>query len=606
MRDRSATTRRSAPDRVARPVRHAGARRGSRGRLTTAVALVVGLAAGLGVHAGATHVQLTDAAWVDREYVDGRLGTRTTWCDTGLYTTNARGQLFAATVGTAGTSATAALAPLRVAQTGSASSATPAGATSLGADAFTNPLTQTTLNGPAASLGSAYTFGAVTAAQNNQYARAASTGVSVGGSGAVSAAGALNTATQTQGSGLPDLATVDVRALVGPALLSTQLGAANATDATGVRLVPGTVASRTARDVCISQPGTTRSYGVSGLRLEVDSTNLRAASTTATTAATTVQNAVATGAAGAVATTTATNVNAVYRSMQELLNLLTPGTSTGTLTVTGITVANAVSPLTSQTLTSTNNAVRLDLATGRMTVDLAALTSATAGVNGLAPNTEVLTAAIMSAASTAVGTLLPAYQTSVLTAISTSLSTAVATLTVSTPITLLGLGGEQTSVTFTGTLNQLRDQTGGTVAVVVGANNQCGFLTAGSCTSVRNALTSANGQTQLRQAAANALASTIYGTTATTPSSAAHQVTNAVTAAQSTLQGTLANLPTAVSAQVNVRPDVASPAARPGVVLDANEVGVTALRIGAVPATRTAWLAFGTSAAGPGAYRLAP
>lgn len=607
MRDRSVAARRGTRVRVPRPVRHARTRRAPRGRLTTAVALALGLAAGLGVHTGATHVQLTDAAWVDREYVDAALGTRASWCEAGLYTTTGRGQLFAANTAGTTTAATPALAPLRVVQTGTASSATPTGATSLGSDGYKNPLAQATLNGPAAALGNTYSFAAITAQQNNQFARAASTGLVSGASGAVSDAGVIDTTVQGAPNAQPDLATVDVRNLVSATLLSTQLGAANATDLTGVRLVPRSVASLTTRNACLGVNTTTRAYGVSGLRLEADSTNLRAASTTATTAAQTVQNAVATGTAGAVATTTATNVNTVYRTNQELLNLLTPQASTGNLQLSlPIAVPAAVSPLTSQTLSSANNAVRLDLSNGRMTVDLAVLTSTATGVNGLAPNTEVLTTTIMSAASSAVGSLLPAYQASVLAAISGALNTSVATLVVSTPISLLGLATEPSTVTFTGTLNQLRDQSGGAVAVTVGTNNQCGLLTAGSCTSVRNALTSVSGQNQLRQAAANAVASTIYGTTSATPTAAGTQVANAVTAAQTTLQGSLANLPTAVSAQVNVRPDVASPAARPGIVFDSGEVGVTALRIGAVPASRTAWVAFGASAAGPNTYRLAP
>ncbi|RMI06642.1 choice-of-anchor G family protein [Cellulomonas triticagri] len=610
MRDRSAAARRGTRVRVPRPVRHARTRRAPRGRLTTAVALALGLAAGIGVHTGARHVQLTDAAWVDREYVDAALGTRASWCEAGLYTTTGRGQLFAANTAGTTTAATPALAPLRVVQTGTASSATPTGATSLGSDGYKHPLAQATLNGPAASLGSTYSFAAVTPAQNNQLARAASTGLVSGASGAVSDAGVIDTTVQGAPNAQPDLATVDVRNLVGSTLLSTQLGAANATDLTGVRLVPRSVASLTTRNACLGVNTTSRAYGVSGLRLEAESTNLRAVSTTATSSATTIQNAIAAGTTAAFPTTAAANVNTTMRNNQALLNLMTPAaTSTGTLTLTGVNVPTAVSPLTSQTLTSADGAVRLDLTNGRMTVDLATLTSATTGVNGLAPNSEVLTTAIMSAASTAVGALLPVYQTSVLNAISTALNTRTATLTVDTQISLLGLGAlltEPTRFTFTGTLNQLYAKTGGTVGVSVGTNNSCGLLTTGSCTTVRNTFGDPAGQEQLKQAVADALATTVYGTTSTTPSSPARLITNAVTAAQTTLQGSLANLPTAVSAQVNVRPDVASPAARPGIVFDSGEVGVTALRIGAVPASRTAWVAFGASAAGPNTYRLAP
>ncbi|MBW0256420.1 choice-of-anchor G family protein, partial [Cellulomonas sp. PS-H5] len=566
-----------------------------------AAAVAAGVAAALGVHAGATHVGLTDAAWVDREHVSGSLGTRASWCDTGLYRTTARGGLVAGAVGTGSTTGIAAVAPLRVTQTGSASTATPAGATPLGSDAYVAPVAAAALQSTSTTLGNAVTFGTVTSAQNQQYGRAASTGAAVGGSGAVSTAGVLNAATQAAGSGLPDLATVDVRALVTAGALSTGIGAAPAADLTGLRLVPGTVASTTVRDACISRPSTTRAYGVSALRLEADSTALRAASTSATAAATAAQAAITGTGTGSVAATAATTVNAVYRSNQELLNLLTPGTSTGTLKLSvPVNVPSAVAALTGQTL-GAGGPVRLDLSTGRMTVDLAALTSTTQGVNGRPANSEVLTAAVMSAASSAVGTLLPAYRTSVLSAVSTALASSTATLTVSTPITLLGLAAEPSSVTFTGTLNQLRDQQG-TVAVVVGVNNSCGLLTAASCTSVRNALTSATGTAQLRSAVATALTSTVYGTATVTPTPPFGTFTAAVGTATGTLQPALTNLPSVLSAQVNVQPDQAG-ARTPGVAFDAGELGVTALRVGAVSASRTAWLAFGVSAAGPMAYQ---
>ncbi|GIG37629.1 choice-of-anchor G family protein [Cellulomonas pakistanensis] len=572
-----------------------------RRRAAAVLAALSVLAGGLLGTAGAARVGLTDAAWTDAEHVSSTLRTRTTWCDAGLYRTSGRGQLFAGAVGTGTTAGVAAVAPVRATNPGTGSSATPAGATSLGSAAYAAPLTAAALQQGAAPLGSAVTPAAsATAATLNQYARAASSGVGAGASGAVTNGGAVNPAAQAAGSGLPDLATVDVRALVTPQALATGIGAGPAADLTGLRLVPGTVASSTVRDACISRPSTTRAYGVSALRLEADSTALRAAATSATSAATTIRSNLA--ATGPTAAAAAANVNAVYRSNQELLNLLTPGTSTGTLTMTVPDLPAAVAPLAGQTL-GAGGPVQLNLATGRMTVDLAALTSATQGVNGRPPNSEVLTAAVLGSASSAVGSLLPAYRTSVLTAVSTALATGTATLVVSTPITLLGLSGEPTSVTFTGTLPQLRDQQG-TVSVVVGNNNRCNALTSGSCTSVRNALTSATGTAQLRAAAANALASTVYGATTTTPSAPLATFGTAVTTATGALQPALTNLPSVLSAQVNVQPD--QPGARtPGVALEAGELGVTALRVGATSTTRTAWLALGTSTAGPLAYRPA-
>lgn len=580
---------------------------GRRRLAATAAALAVGLAAGLGVHAGTTGVQLTDAAWVDREDVGGALGTRATWCDTGLYSTTGRGQLLAGVVGTGSTSTVTAVDPLRVTNPGSGPSTTRAGAVSAGAgtDALVAPLTAAALQGTQSTLGSSVSFGSgLVAAHLQQHARATSTGAGAGAAGAVSATGTVDAATQTTTGGLPDLATVDVRALVGGPLLSSTLGAANAADLTTLTLVAGTTASSTVRDACISNPTTTRAYGVSGLRLEATSTSLRAASTQAKAAASAAQTAITSTSTttASVRGAVAANVNTVYRTNQALLNLLTPGTSTPAMTMSlTVDLPAAVAAQTSQTL-GAGGPVRLDLATGVMTVDVAALTSTTAGINGLAPNTEVLSAAIMSAASTSVGTLLPAYRTAVLGSISTALSTSVATISVSTPITLLGLVSEPSVVTYVGTLNQLRDKQG-TVTATVGANNTCGLVTAGSCASVRNALNSTGGTAQLRQAAADAVTSTVYGTSTTGTVPPSGQVVAAVAAAQGRLQSSLAALPSAVSAQVNVRPDVTTPAARPGVAFAAGEVGVTALRVGAVPAARTAWLALGTSAAGPNIYR---
>lgn len=578
--------------------------------LAVAAGAVTGLLAGASVHAGALGVQLVDAAWTDREHVSSAMGTRATWCDTGLYRTTARGQLFAGVVGVGSTSSITGVAPVRVSQTGTASTATPAAATAQGSDAFTFSPSTASLQATTAPLESSVSFGAVQPSQNAQYGRAASTGLVVGGSGAVSTAGVLDTATQAVGSGLPDLATVDVRALVTPTSLSTALGSTAAADVTGgLRLVPGTVASTTTRDACISRNTTTRAYGVSGLRLEAVSASLRAAATTADAAATSIQNAITTTGTGSVTTTSASTVNTVLLARQQLLNLMMPGGSTATLSMSvPVNVPTAMSAVTGQTLGT--GPVRLDLSTGLMTVDLAALTSATTGVNGLPANTEVLTSAIMTAASASVSTLLPAYQTQVTGAISTALSTSVATLTVSTTYSLLNLGvliTEPSVLTFTGTLNQLQAQTGGTVGVAVGVNDACpNILTTVACASVRNDLRSATVQPLLRQAVANALNATVYGTSTAAPVPPQGQVVTAVGTAQSTLGALLVALPNAVSAQVNVQADVAGPAPRPVTVLDAGELGVTALRIGAVPAGRTAWLAFGSSAAGPNAYLLAP
>lgn len=599
--------RRRDPDpkpRHARP--RAGVTRGLRRRRAIGLGLLVVLATGLTLHSGPLRVALTDASWTDREYSSGTLGTRATWCDTGLYRTMARGQLFAGTVGTGSTGTVSAVNPLRVTQTGSAISATPASATSPATNTYVAPVSAAALQSTSTALGSAVTFGTVTSAQNNQYGNAASTGWVAGGSGAVSNTGVLNTATQAAGSGLPDLATVDVRNLVTPALLSTALGSTAAADVTsGLRLIPGTVASTTTRDSCISRNTIARAYGVSGLRLEAESASLRAASTAATTAATAIQTAITTTGAGTVPAVAAANVNGVLVSRGQALNLMTPNASTATLTMSiPVNVPTAVSGLTGLTL-GAGTPVQLNLATGRMTVDLAALTNAGTGVNGLPANTEVLTAAIMSAANTSVNSLLPAYQTSVLNAISTALNTSVATLTVNTQLSLLGLGiliTEPTALTFTGTLNQLHLSQGGTVGVSVGVSNSCGLVTVVSCNTIRNDLNSVAGQAALRTAVANALTSTIYGTTTTAPAPPEGQIVAAVSTAQTTLNGLLTGLPNAVSAQVNVQADVASPAPRPVMAWDSGELGVTALRIGAVPAGRTAWLAFGSSAAGPNVY----
>lgn len=565
---------------------------------TTAVVLglVSLLVAMWGLRSGPVQAEPTDAAWTDGEYVHTAMATRDTWCDTGLYRTSARGQFFTGALLDRSTDATASLVPLEVRNPGSGSVPFPATATALGDHAYANPVAVTALRTAAVDLGAPLTIplaDGAAAGVLSQYARATSTGVSAGAAGAVSDSGVVSAGTRTPGSGLPEVASVDVRTLAGSTLLAGGLGSGAAADLTDIRLRIGAVGSSIVQDGCLSAGTVTRDYGIAHLRLEERSTALAAVSTGTNSAAATLQSALSAG--GSVVTGLRNATLGVLTGTGGLLTLVGVGTPTATLT-TSANLPQAVSALTGRTL-GAGTAVTLDLPTGTAVVDLAALTDPTTGLNDRPPNSEVLTPGPLGSAVSSVGTLLTGQRTAVLAAARSALDSASATLVVTVPLTLLNsavsLGTLQ--ITASGTLATLAAGTG---TVTWSGLNSCGVTTAAVCSAVNTLMPTL--VPLIRTALAASLNSTLYGVSGA-EAAFIGTVTSAVDTATSLVVTGIDALPNVLSVHVNAQPD--QPGARtPAVPLAPGELAVSAIRVDLVPVTRVGWLAFATSSSGPTGY----
>jgi hypothetical protein len=563
-----------------------------------ALALVVASVAGIALAPSAAgRVGVTDAAWVDREHVRGRVTAAASWCQQGLYRTEGRGQLVAGRLTGRDLATLAEVRPLHVQNAGAAPTATPGGAVALGDDAFANPLTATALQALTVDLGSSLLSVPLSAGQGagalNQYARATTSSVSAGASGAVSDSGAVDVRTQQPGSGLPDVAQVDLRALTG-SLLGSGISTAVANDVADLSVRVGAVAASAVLDACTSHsaPAATRAYGVAGLRLDATSRAVAALSTTATTAVGVVQTGI--GTTGSLATSLGTSVRGALGLVGALTAVVGLGTPSATLSV------NANLPAAVAAVSTTlgaGTAVQVDLATGAARIDLARLTSATDGVNNRPPNSEILTTGTLTTTTTQVAGLLDTWSKQVTQAATDALNTAATTLTVDIPLST-ALGTITTlRITVTGSFAVLAAGTGAVKAELVGG---CTGLAAAVCGTVSTLLPTllapvgaAVATTLTGVFAPTGLVGTLGGTLATAVAG--------VTGSSGILRALFAGLPSLVSVQVNARPDVAT-GLRPGLTTRPGEYAVSALRVGLADPAQGAWIALGSATAGPNVY----
>ncbi|AMM20172.1 hypothetical protein AX769_08325 [Frondihabitans sp. PAMC 28766] len=170
-----------------------------------------------------------------------------------------------------------------------------------------------------------------------------------------------------------------------------------------------------------------------------------------------------------------------------------PGTAALNLDLSGV-----ASSILAKPLTSTDGIATVDLSTGTISIDIAKLMKGPAGadLNGLDPNTQVLTAATINKVVAAVGNALGGVSASATTALSAAVNAA--TLTVTLPGTLtVGVAPAVTTshpiVTVTGTLAGFAGATGSTAPAVAVTGNVQGiplatFATA-LATPIQNAVT---------------------------------------------------------------------------------------------------------------------
>ncbi|HEY0215588.1 MAG TPA: choice-of-anchor G family protein [Cellulomonas sp.] len=545
---------------------------------------------------------LTDAAWVDREYVRSQVAAAASWCQQGLYRTEGRGQLVAGRLAGRDLAAIAEVAPLRVRHAGSQTTVTPTGAVALGADAYTNPLTVAALQALSIDLGQGLLSFPLSTGEGagvlNQYARATTAALSAGASGAVSSSGAVDARTQQPGSGLPDVASVNLRALTGN-LLDPAISTAVADDVTDLTVRVGAVAASSTLDACIARTPavSTRSYGVANLRLDATSRAVGALAGTASTAVGVVQAGI--GPTGSLASTLGTAVTGALNGVGALTAAVGLGAPRATLTVNANLPA-AVAPLLTQTL-GADSAVQVELATGAVHVDLARLTNGTNGVNNLDPNSEILSPAVLDAATAQVAALLSTWASQVSTTVTGALDAASTTLVVDIPLSATVLGA-------TTTITTLRVTVAGSYATLAAGSGAVTFQLVGGCTVT---VTCAAVTAALQLAGTPVLVASAVGTTLRAVAqpggligvlgSTLTTAVAGVTGSGGVLRALFAGLPSVVSVQVNARPDVAQ-GLRPGLTVQPGEYAVSALRVGLVDPARGAWIAFGSATAGPNLY----
>lgn len=558
-------------------------------RLVPATAAAVGL-----VVATLAPATMTDAAWTDQEWAHAPVTTLDCSIADGL-TSQSTGRVLSGTLVGESLDPVIGLSGIVVENDGDASSALPAGSAPVGVDAYSAPLAVQAIGGLISTeLGLPLPLDAGTGSYA-QYGQALPDGTSTGAAGVVTDQGAVDLDAARNGSA-PRLGTLRLSdlpgagaALGGIADLSLEIGA---------------IASSATLDGCAAEwSGTatalTRDYLVAGLDLGFASPAVATLNGAATDAVSTLL----TGVDGLLANAEAALSTAVVNGLTTLLNglITTPGLSLGQVSVTASTVTLNPAPLLAVLEEPlTDGVVTVDLDAGTLSVDLAALAGevhqSSDGLNGLDPNTPVISAEVLTALLDRVGRLLrdPATETGLLYDLERAAAKMVldaqvhiaADATIRAQVLLVTLDAADVGVTIDATVGDLiaeppHAEVGVTAAVLNGG--LLGSLLAPVNELVATILSSLGGsieQTLLPTLGAVLRttlvepATGLIGTMTTT-------LVSAVSAALGTLDSELELTSQLVSITVNAQPDQ-PPGPAPPYPIDAGEYAVSALRIGVV------------------------
>ncbi len=367
----------------------------TRRRVATAASasLVVALVAAAGVTASA-------ASYTDQEWDTAEVAALDCTAD-GLGSSTASGRLLGGDLLSIDLDSVAELSGVRVDNDGTDATPDPLSADVVaGSDdeAYQNPLDVTALSAINLALGGLLVLPLDTpVGVVGQYARADAALSSTGAAGAVTDDGAIDLETEddpfVEGDERPDLATLELGTLLESALGDTLADAV--TGLTDLRLEIGALASVATLDGCsLAWDGdiaaaVDREYAIAGLDLDVDSPLVGDLVTAASGALDGVETAVnglasddglldsiTTGVVGALAGV-----------------LGTIGVSSPTVDLAVTVDLSAATALLDDTISDDDGVLAIDLAAGTVTVDIEALFGAvygSDGLNGLAPNTELL------------------------------------------------------------------------------------------------------------------------------------------------------------------------------------------------------------------------
>ncbi|HEU5222494.1 MAG TPA: IPT/TIG domain-containing protein [Candidatus Lumbricidophila sp.] len=383
----------------------------------------------------------------------------------------------------------------------------------------------------------------------SQYAHAGTDASSVGASGLVSDQGVVGTA--VDGANPPGPLTADLSPVL------TSLGLASVIDT--ANLAVGATAARAE----VAQGGVpVGTYQIASGGLAIHSPVLANIPGAVNTAVSNVQSAV-----DALAGPSGIG-NVLLNTASSALPLLDAGTATATVTINP-TLASQVSTLLAAPLSG--GGVTVDLTTGSVSVDLDQVAG---GLNGRAPNTDILTAATLTAIANQVNSLV----TTRLNAIGTAVTTAVqnATVAADAKLTVPITGATALDVSLTGTLSDVHSGAAAPTLTAFGGTVIPGGLAASLATN---------------------LATVTDPVFATTLPALTTALTNQATAVSTTLAPAINALNQAVQLTVNVQD---TPPVQGQVFTE------RALRIGLVPGAAVTTLNLATAIVGPNVTAVAP
>lgn len=420
---------------------------------------------------------LSRASWVQDQWAHAPISVAQ--CPTPeSYSTQASGTLLSGSLLGIDLDTIAQAQGVAVTHDGQAAMAAPASAFSLGNDAYANPLDATVLSAIGADLTGVLTFPVDTdLGVANQYAQATDQGSSAGASGVVNDSGAIDLGSASDHSELPDLATLHLGTL-----LSSGAGqdlSSLVTNLADARLSLGAVGASSTLDACAAQwedlyTSLTRDYLVAGLTTQLDSPLVGELTGTVDSTVVALETAVAALASDQSLLDSLTQ--GILGALGPILSGLGLGTPVAELHL-GVDLS-ATRALLTGTITDSQNVVALDLGTGMINVDIAALVDQDEGLNGLPPNEQLLlNDQTINALTARVGDALADWTDAVLLTVNDALDAVTVNLSVNYAV--LGAASLTLDVQVNGSLAQLLTGDG---TVSIGRTGSCNVLEVLVCT----------------------------------------------------------------------------------------------------------------------------
>jgi hypothetical protein len=493
------------------------------------------------------------------------------------------------------------------------------GLTYLGSDAWDSNLQVGALD--SISLGAGVT---VPVSQNTgietQFARATATGIATGASGAITTAAGGLVSLQAPTASTPGVGSVSL-----DSALSATIGdklAGNVSDLANASLDVGALGSTTTLDSCnalwqgmTDAASVVRHYVLAKLGLDFTSSGIGTVTTDATNSVTALQ-ATLDGLLPAGTTiangTVTTALTSAIDGTTSPLSIAIGGPTTITIGV-GFNLAPALSVLSS---TIVDGPVSIDLATGQISVDLAAL-AGLGSLNSLPANTKLINSTTLAALTSDVDSAINTAITSTLeTAIANTLDSATVTVAVTTDVKLATIDAATLTIGLSGSVGQfLSPGTNGEPTVSIAKVDVAG---AAALLAIPLGLLGLSLDQVLGTVLTNlvapldadlvpAIASVVLTpliTTATTDVGTSILALDTTTLAPAlTLLGSVVTvIGDAVEITVNAEPDVAVGSVGPPETATSGEYFETALHIGVLDtsdSTSTLVLFLGSSAVGP-------